>query len=32
MLNIVKLRSLDEERFYALLDIALDIRGEIDFH
>jgi hypothetical protein len=32
MLNIVKLRSLEEERFYALIDVALDIRGELDFH
>jgi hypothetical protein len=32
MLNIVKLRSLEDERFYALLDVVLDIRGEVDFH
>ena len=31
MLTVAKLRTLDEERFYCLMDVALDIRGELDF-
>jgi hypothetical protein len=31
MLSISKLRNLEDERFYSLLDVALDIRGELDF-
>jgi hypothetical protein len=32
MLTAVKLRSLEDERFYSVLDVALDIRAELDFH
>jgi hypothetical protein len=32
MVNAVKLRSLEDERFYGVLDVALDIRAEVDFH
>jgi hypothetical protein len=31
VLTASKLRTLDEERFYSLIDVALDIRGELDF-
>jgi hypothetical protein len=31
MISISKLRGLDDERFYSVLDVALDIRGELDF-
>jgi hypothetical protein len=31
MISISKLRSLEDERFYSVLDVALDIRGELDF-
>lgn len=32
MLTLPKLQNLDEERFYSVLDVALDIQGELDFH
>jgi hypothetical protein len=32
MITIAKLRSVEDERFYSVLDVALDIRGELDFH
>jgi hypothetical protein len=32
MITIAKLRSFEDERFYSVLDVALDIRGELDFH
>ena len=32
MLSVIKLRSLENERFYSVLDVALDIRSELDFH
>jgi DpnII restriction endonuclease len=32
MLTGVKLRSLEDERFCAVLDLALDIRAELDIH
>jgi hypothetical protein len=31
MLSVIKLRSLENERFYSVLDVALDIRSELDF-
>jgi hypothetical protein len=31
VLTLPKLRSFDEERFYSVLDVALDIRGDLDF-
>jgi hypothetical protein len=31
MLTLAKLRTFDEERFYSVLDVALDIQGELDF-
>lgn len=31
MITLAKLRGLEDERFYGLLDVVLDIRGELDF-
>lgn len=31
MINPVKLRALEDERFFSVLDVALDIRSELDF-
>lgn len=31
MISLSKLRGIEDERFYALLDVCLDIRGELDF-
>lgn len=31
MISIERLRHLEDERFYSILDVALDIRGELDF-
>jgi hypothetical protein len=32
MLTVAKLRNLEDERFYSVLDVALDIRAELDFN
>lgn len=31
MVTIAKLRSLEDERFFAVLDVALDVQAELDF-
>jgi hypothetical protein len=32
MITIARLRSLEDERFHSVLDVALDIRGELNFY